>query len=246
MMDEVTSMGIPGLDELFGGGLPKGFTVLVCGSPGSGMELFAKQFASAGIGKEDVVYFSTNERDEDVLKTMKRFGWKTDLKIVNIGTKYYEQVLARKLEISKYREEGLSILDIKRYKEEQTKSVNFLTSLTYEISKLKPPFRLIIDSLDFFLEYYDHGNVLSALRTIKAHTQHNEGVALVTMLKDVHKLRTQSGVEEIVDGIIELERQREKLEFKHYLLMRKVRNRPEKTGIQEYKITESGITPKLG
>jgi len=243
---KVTSTGIQALDKALMDGLPKGFSVLVCGSPGSGTELFAKQFAAAGIGNENVVYFSTTERDEDVISTMEHFGWKADMKIVNIGTQYYENVLAKELEISKYRHEGITMKDIKKIgeKEKGRRGVNFLTSLTYEISKLKPPFRVVVDSLDFFLEYYEHSSVLSALRTIKAHTQHNEGVALVTMLTNVYDTRTQSGVEEIVDCIIELEREREKQDFKRYLVIRKVRNHPEKTGIHPYAITNEGITPE--
>ena len=121
-------------------------------------------------------------------------------------------------------------------------SVNFLTSLTYYVSKRKPPFRIVVDSLDFFLEYYSHADVLSALRTIKAHTQHEEGIALLTMLSGVYDTRTQSGVEEIVDVIVELERVRHENEFLRYLVLRKVRNHPEKTGLYEYTITDKGIT----
>ncbi|MFQ5885380.1 MAG: RAD55 family ATPase [Thermoplasmata archaeon] len=240
------SIGIPALDKSLMEGLPEGLVILVTGSPGSGAELFAKQFASAVTGKENMVYFTTTERDEDVTSTMEHFGWKSDIQIVNIGERYYDRVLARELEISRYRQEGLKTKDIRRYEmgeEEMRKQVNFLTSLTYEISKLKPPFRIVIDSLDFFLEYYQDRNVLSALRTMKSHIQHNRSVALLTMLTDVHNTRTESGVEEIVDVIIELERQRTGDEFKRYLLIRKVRNHPEKTGILPYTISKEGITP---
>ena len=54
---------------------------------------------------------------------------------------------------------------------------------------------------------------------------------------------TQSGVEEVVDGIIELERVRAGDAFKRYLVIRKVRNHPEKTAIHAYELTKEGITP---
>lgn len=242
----MTNIGIPTLDKTLMDGLPDGLVILVTGSPGSGTELFAKQFACTGPAKESVVYFTTTERDDDVKSTLDHFGWKSELQIVNIGEQYYEQVLARELEISKYRQEGLKTKDIKRYDSEETegkKSKNLLTSLTYEVSRIKPPFRIVIDSIDFFLEYYTDRNVLSALRTIKAHIQHNRSIALLTMLTGVHDTRTESGVEEIVDVIIELERQRIDDEFKRNLLIRKVRNHPEKTWIHPYTITKDGITP---
>ncbi len=238
---------MPSLDKSLMDGIPRGFTLLVAGPPGSGTELFAKQFASAGTDKENVVYFTTTERDQDVTSTMEHFGWKSSMKIVNIADQYYRTVLAKELEISRYRQEGITMKDImaaSKEKTEERRGINFLTSLTYETSRLKPPFRVVVDSLDFFLEYYDHVDVLSSLRTIKAHTQHEEGVALLTMLTGVYATRTQSSVEEIVDCSIELQRERVQNAFKNYLIIRKVRNHPEMTGIYEYKITKEGITPK--
>jgi KaiC/GvpD/RAD55 family RecA-like ATPase len=44
--------------------------------------------------------------------------------------------------------------------------------------------------------------------------------------------------------IIELERQRVDFEFRRNLLIRKVRNHPEKTGILAYTIDEKGISAK--
>jgi len=243
-MAKVVSSGITALDKAVMNGLPKGSTVLVTGPPGSGTELIAKQFAGAGVRDENVVYFTTTDRDEDVTATMKDFGWTADIEIVNIGNLYYESVLARKLQVSRYRQEGISVKDLRAESggRAPAPSVNFLTSLTYYVSKRKPPFRIVVDSLDFFLEYYAHADVLSALRTIKAHTQHEEGIALLTMLSGVYDTRTESGVEEIVDCIVELERVRHENEFRRYLVLRKVRNHPEKTGLYEYTITDKGIT----
>lgn len=247
-MIETTSVGIPELDRALMDGVPRGHSILVTGTPGAGIELFAKQFAQAGIGKENVIYFSTSERGEDVINTMKDFGWKTEMRIVNIGKMHYERVLAKHLEVSKYRQEGLKMKDILSYRpqtQQMSSSTNFLTSFTYEISKLKPPFRIVLDSLDFFLEYYDSGDVLSALRTVKAHTQHHGGVAMVTMLKGVFDTRTESGVEDIVDVILELERLREGTTYKRNLLIRKVKNHPDKTMVLSCSIDKNGISAKV-
>jgi KaiC/GvpD/RAD55 family RecA-like ATPase len=239
----VNSTGVKALDDTLGGGLPIGFTTLVSGSPGAGMELFAKQFASAGKDNENIIYVSTTERNEDVLSTMKRFGWKQELNIINIGTRYYETVLARKLEVSKYRYEGLAKEDIDAliHGAESEREENFLSNLTYEVSKLEPPFRLVIDSLDFFLEQHQHKDVISALRMIKAHVQHSESVAFFTLQKDVYEKRTYSGIEGVVDCIIELDTWAEKSEFKRFIMIKKLRNHPERTGIFHYTIGEKGI-----
>jgi len=238
-----TSIGIPALDEHLGGGIQKGSTVLVMGTPGSGTEFFAKQFTSAG--QETVTYFTSTERDEDVLSVMREYGWRTDLKIVNVGTKYYESVLAKKLEVSRFRQEGISLGDIRRFRDEDSaKEENFLTFLSYEISKLAPPFRVVINSLDFFLENYESPEVLMALRTIKAHTQHSESVTLMTMLKGVHDSRIQSSIEDLADVILELEHDKQGSEFKKFIIVQKVRNRPVMVGIIPTTFDKTGI--KLG
>jgi len=237
-----TSIGIPALDEHLGGGIQKGSTVLVIGTPGSGTEFFAKQFASAG--QEAVTYFTSTERDEDVLSVMREYGWKTDLKIVNVGTRYYEKVLAKKLDISRFRQEGVTLGDIRKFKDEDTmKEENFLTFLAYEISKLDPPFRVVINSIDFFLENYESSEVLMAMRTIKAHTQHSESVTLMTMLKGVHESRIQSSVEDLADVILELEREKVGHEFKKFIMVDKVRNRPAMVGIIPLVYDKTGIKP---
>jgi len=237
-----TSIGIPALDERLGGGILKGSTVLVVGTPGSGMEFFAKQFASAG--QESVTYFTSTERDEDVLNVMREYGWRTDLKIVNVESKYYEHVLAKKLEISRFRQEGITLQDLRRFKEADTmKEENFLTFLAYEISKLSPPFRVVINSLDFFLENYESSEVLMAMRTIKAHTQHSESVTLMTMLKGVHESRIQSSIEDLADVILELEREKVGHEFKKFIMVDKVRNRPAMVGIIPTVYDKTGIKP---
>ena len=237
-----TSIGIPALDEHLGGGIQRGSTVLVIGTPGSGTEFFAKQFASAG--QEAVTYFTSTERDEDVLAVMREYGWRTDLKIVNVGSRYYERVLAKKLEISRFRQEGITLGDIRRFREQDTmKEENFLTFLAYEISKLNPPFRVVINSLDFFLENYESSEVLMAMRTIKAHTQHSESVTLMTMLKGVHESRIQSSIEDLADVILELDNEKVGQEFKKFIIVEKVRNRPAMVGIIPCVYDKTGIKP---
>jgi KaiC/GvpD/RAD55 family RecA-like ATPase len=237
-----TSIGIKALDEHLGGGVQKGSTLLIMGNPGSGTEFFAKQFASAG--EEVVTYFTSTERDEDVQNVMREYRWKADMSIINIGSKYYENVLAKKLEISRFRQEGMSLSDIRRFEEKDMhKEENFLTYLSYEISKLEPTFRVVINSLDFFLENYDSAEVLMAMRTIKAHTQHSESVTLMTMLKGVHESRIQSSIEDLADVILELDREKEGHEFRKYVIVQKVRNRPAMVGIIPCAFDETGIKP---
>ncbi len=241
---EAVSTGIPTLDSNLVGGLPKGNTVLIYGSPGSGMELFAKQFAQAGAESENVVYITTSERDDDILSTLERYKWSQDVNILNLSTMYYEQILAKQLEISRYRQEGIQLDDIRSFTQNKDEKVNtnFLTILTYGISKLEPPFRVVIDSLDFFLEHYEHEDVIATMRTIKAHTLHTGSVALITMNKGVYSTRTHSSIEGIADCIIELGIKIEEKDLKRYMFIQKLLNYPNRVGVLNYKFTDKGFS----
>ena len=161
----VTS-GIRHLDAALGGGFAEGTLCAIVGDTGSGLGVLAKQFAS--VGDEKSYYFSTIDSRDEVLSTITRFGWRTDLEIVDIGDKYYDSVLLKRLEVTRYRQEGIKVMDVFESPTEGERPFNFLTFLTHEIFKIKPPFRITIDSLDFFLDNYGVEEVLGALRTLKA------------------------------------------------------------------------------
>lgn len=60
-MDRIKS-GISGLDEMLGGGIPKGRTVLVSGHCGSGKTMFATQFMDHGFHKNEQGVYVTLEQ----------------------------------------------------------------------------------------------------------------------------------------------------------------------------------------
>jgi circadian clock protein KaiC len=74
---EKVATGIPGFDFIADGGLPRGRTVLVAGSAGSGKTIFANQFLAAGIrgADEHGVFVTFEERPEDIRRHFLSFGW---------------------------------------------------------------------------------------------------------------------------------------------------------------------------
>jgi circadian clock protein KaiC len=72
--------GIPGFDEITGGGLPAGRPTLVCGSAGAGKTLFAMEFLVRGamLYNEPGVFMSFEETDEELTKNVASLGF--DLK----------------------------------------------------------------------------------------------------------------------------------------------------------------------
>src|SRR5690554_4449565 len=69
--------GIPGLELLTDGGLPRNRLTLVSGTAGSGKTVFAAQFLASGIegaGKPGV-FVTFEERPEAIRRNMRSFGW---------------------------------------------------------------------------------------------------------------------------------------------------------------------------
>ena len=60
-IERVTS-GIPGLDQIISGGLPKGSITLVSGPPGSGKTILCNQFLYQGLEEGDRCLFLTLDK----------------------------------------------------------------------------------------------------------------------------------------------------------------------------------------
>jgi len=69
--------GIKGLDEITGGGLPKGRPTLVCGGTGCGKTLLAMEFLVRGATEygEPGVYMSFEEKSEELIKNFASLGF---------------------------------------------------------------------------------------------------------------------------------------------------------------------------
>src|SRR5258706_7010228 len=69
--------GIIGLDEITGGGLPKGRPALVCGSAGCGKTLLAMEFLVRGAMSynEPGVFVAFEETEEELTKNMASLGF---------------------------------------------------------------------------------------------------------------------------------------------------------------------------
>lgn len=76
-MTEKTTTGVQGLDELLGGGVPRGSAVLVIGGPGTGKTILAAQFLYKGMKdhNENGIFVSLDESKEHFLDEMQQFGW---------------------------------------------------------------------------------------------------------------------------------------------------------------------------
>jgi circadian clock protein KaiC len=74
---EKLATGIPGLDVITKGGIPKGRTTLVSGTAGSAKTVFAVQFLAMGImcAGENGVFVTFEEPPSDIRENVVGFGW---------------------------------------------------------------------------------------------------------------------------------------------------------------------------
>lgn len=77
MKSEHVPTGIPGLDEILGGGYPRGRVILITGGPGSGKTMMAMQFLLDGVNRFDErgVFVSLEESKHHLLNEMANFDW---------------------------------------------------------------------------------------------------------------------------------------------------------------------------
>ncbi|ABS56871.1 putative circadian clock protein, KaiC [Methanoregula boonei 6A8] len=76
MNSDRVKMGIPGLDEMLGGGLLAGNICAVIGTYGTGKTTFSLNFIWDGLKRgERAIYISLEEREDRLLQYMKQKGW---------------------------------------------------------------------------------------------------------------------------------------------------------------------------
>ena len=73
---EKVGTGIPELDQLIGGGIPKGFNVLIVGRPGTGKTILGLQYLYEGAKKgENGLYITVDANSNLVREQGQVFGW---------------------------------------------------------------------------------------------------------------------------------------------------------------------------
>jgi circadian clock protein KaiC len=76
-LDQRISTGVPNLDSLIEGGIPRGFTVMVAGNSGTGKTILGSQFLYNGLTSQPIeqgVYISFNESKSQFYATSKKLG----------------------------------------------------------------------------------------------------------------------------------------------------------------------------
>jgi len=96
-LDRVSS-GVPGFDSLVQGGFPKGFSVLLSGSPGTGKTIFGLHFLVEGLKNgETCGYITYSQSPKDIKDQAEQFGWSIgNLKFVELKSEEFSEGLSGK------------------------------------------------------------------------------------------------------------------------------------------------------
>src|SRR3982074_2705093 len=231
LLDKISS-GISGLDEITGGGLPKGRPTLVCGNAGCGKTLLAMEFLVRGAVEhnEPGVFMSFEENEEELTRNVASLGF--DLKALSAQKKIVlEHVRVERSEIEETGEYDLEGLFIR---------------LNYAIDSIGAK-RVVLDTIEgLFAGLPNHSILRAELRRLFRWLK-DKGVSAIITAERGDGLLTRHGLEEYVaDCVILLDhRVNEQLSTRR---LRVVKYRGSVHGTNEYPflISKDGFSVLAG
>ena len=220
--------GIPGFDEITGGGLPNGRPSLVCGSAGAGKTLFAMEFLVRGATLHDKpgVFMSFEETDEELAKNVASLGF--DLRQLEADKKLLlEYVFIERSEIEETGEYDLEALFLR---------------LGYAIDSLGAK-RVVLDTLEALFSALPNEAIIRAeLRRLFRWLKEKGVTAVITCERGEGTL-TRYGLEEYVaDCVILLDHRVENQISTRRLRVIKYRGTSHGTNEYPFMIDENGFS----
>ena len=122
------------------------------------------------------------------------------------------------------------------------RDTDYLGQLIQPFARLRSPDRMVVHSLDFFLNLYPVERVVASLTALKAANAKAGGQLLLVVAKGAHGGTTERRLELLSDCLIELEMTRRGTKFERYFMVKKVKNRSTGVGVSTYEIDRDGFT----
>jgi circadian clock protein KaiC len=221
--------GIDGLDEVTGGGLPKGRTTLVCGSAGCGKTLLAMEFLAHGAlryGEPGVCM----EFEEETEKLTDNVG--------SLGLDLRELVKRKKLVLDQVRIERDEIEETGEYNLE-----GLFIRLGHAVDSIKAK-RVVLDSIEsLFAGLSDAAVLRSELRRLFRWLDDHNLTAIVTGERGSNGMISRHGLEEyIADCVILLDHRVNEQISTRRLRVVKYRGTAHGTNEYPYMIDDDGIS----
>ena len=224
--------GIPGMDEILGGGIPERNVVLLSGGPGTGKSIFSQQFIYKGLEMgESGVYVTLEEHPLQVKKNMENFGWNVQ---EYESSESFAIVDAFTAGIGSYAEK-------EKYVVKDPDDVRELVDVLRRAVSDTGAKRVVIDSVTtlYLTKPVAARNVVFQLKKVLA------GLGCTSIFVSQVSVAERGfggpGVEHGVDGIIRLDLDEVDGELKRSLIVWKMRGTAHSMKRHPFKITDKGI-----
>ncbi len=226
-------MGVPGLDDVLGGGLPANRLYVVQGTPGVGKTTLALQFLREGVARgESVLYITLSESEEEIREIASSHGWSLD------GVALYE--LSRAEQVLRLEEENTL------YSTAEVELKETMRVLLEHAETVKPT-RIVFDSLSEIRLLAQ--SPVRYRRQILALKQYFTGRrATVLLLDDLTGDRGDLHVESLAHGVILLEQSAVAFGAdRRRLRIKKLRGAPFRSGYHDFVVRAGGLVvfPRL-
>ncbi len=231
--------GIPGLDDLTGGGFIPGTVNIIAGTPGTGKTILGLQYLVKGAERgEKGIYISLEEKAEDVAGFVSGFGW--DI----LGLAEQELLKIKQFKITPPVEEKLEGITatLKKYKLPEAAGVLDVYNALKEDVKSGNYSRIVIDSASV-LKYSTDGeresrtHLASLFRFLK-----DNGMTSVVIMEKKTAEDPFEFEEFLADSVIRLADFPTREERKRGLVVLKMRGSKIDRATRPYQIGEKGIS----
>jgi KaiC/GvpD/RAD55 family RecA-like ATPase len=233
--------GIPGLDELVGGGLIKGSAYLVAGEPGAGKTIFGCQFLYNGIQSDDDsgVLVTLEEPPHNIVRNMKSsFEWDFSKLIAAGKLRIVDASIARANDESSALPSKVKPFTLSDFLEE-----NFYGEIEDAVESISAT-RVVIDPITILGSHFKEP--FEVRKEIFGLSRVLEKLGCTSLLTSEITRGSQTfgryGVEEFTtDGVIVLYLLEQSTERIRALEVRKVRGISHTLGLRPFEITSDGI-----
>ncbi|HEC95283.1 MAG TPA: hypothetical protein ENI45_04885 [Thermoplasmatales archaeon] len=122
---------------------------------------------------------------------------------------------------------------------------DFLAMLGNRMTSSKLPEKILLNSLDFFLDQYPHSDVIRTVHAMKIANLRNSSALFIVLTKGVYGELFERRMEGIADCVLELEILKKGSTFDRYLSVKKMKNYARKIGMARYTIDKDGFVLEM-